>query len=89
MYVAPGNRRRGVARRLVAKALSFAQSGLRVRQVSLGVNAENAAALALYESMGFAAFGREPCFMLVDGIPQDEVQMVCVLPPGPVSAAFA
>ena len=53
----------------------------RVRQVSLGVNAENAAAIALYERMGFEPFGREPCFMLVDGIPQDEVQMVCMLQP--------
>jgi ribosomal protein S18 acetylase RimI-like enzyme len=83
MYVAPASRRHGVARRLVAKALSVAQSGLRVRQVSLGVNAGNAAALALYESMGFMAYGREPCFMLVDGVPQDEVQMVCVLQPAP------
>lgn len=81
MYVAPANRRQGVGRLLVAKALSFAQSGLRVRQVSLGVNAGNVAAIALYESMGFKAYGREPCFMLVDGVPQDEVQMVCVLQP--------
>ena len=79
MYVAPSTRRRGVGRQLIASALSFARSSLRVRQVSLGVNAENAAALALYEDMGFKAFGREPCFMLVDGVSQDEVQMVCVL----------
>lgn len=83
MYVAPTNRRRGVGRQLVAKALSFAQSGLRVRQVSLGVNAANAAAIALYASMGFEAYGREPCFMLVDGVAQDEVHMVCVLRPAP------
>jgi len=79
MYVAPANRKRGVGRELVAAALSFAQEDLRVRQVSLGVNAENEAAIALYEHMGFKAFGREPCFMLVEGIAQDEMQMVYML----------
>jgi len=83
MYVARESRRRGVGRQLVTKALAFAQSGLHVRQVSLGVNAANTAALALYERMGFKPYGREPCFMLVDGIAQDEVQMVCVLQPAP------
>ena len=83
MYVAPANRKRGVGRALVAEALAFAQTELRVRQVGLGVNAENVAAIALYEHMGFKAFGREPCFMLVDGIAQDELQMVCVISPTP------
>ena len=81
MYVAPAARQRGIGRRLVGAALSFAESQLRVRQVTLGVNAANPAAIALYERMGFKAFGREPCFMLVDGVPQDELQMVCFLPP--------
>lgn len=79
MYVAPAARKRGIGRELVAKALSFAATGLAVRQVTLGVNAANEAAIALYERMGFKAYGREPCFMLVDGVPQDEVQMVCFL----------
>ena len=64
---------------LVDRALSFAASDLRVRQVILGANARNEAAIALYERTGFKAFGREPCFMLVDGVPQDEIQMVCFL----------
>jgi ribosomal protein S18 acetylase RimI-like enzyme len=76
MYVAPAARNRGVGRELVTSALSFAATKLRVRQVTLGVNAENVAAIALYERMGFTSFGREPCFMLVDGVPQDELQMV-------------
>ncbi len=66
----------------MARALSFAVTDLRVRQVNLGANARNEAAIALYERMGFTAFGREPCFMLVDGMPQDEIQMVCFLPSG-------
>jgi ribosomal protein S18 acetylase RimI-like enzyme len=83
MYVTPNARKRGVGRQLVTKALSFALSQLGVRQVNLGVNATNEAAIALYEHMGFKAFGREPCFMLVDGLPQDEIQMVCILEAAP------
>jgi ribosomal protein S18 acetylase RimI-like enzyme len=83
MYVVPANRRRGVGRQLIAEALSFASSELRVRQVSLGVNAENKAAITLYGCMGFKSFGREPCFMLVDGLPHDEIQMVCMLHAAP------
>ena len=82
MYVAPPARKRGVGRQLMDSALSFALSDLKVRQVNLGANAANEAAIALYERMGFKAFGREPSFMLVDGVPQDEIQMVCFLPTG-------
>jgi putative membrane protein len=80
MYVTPANRKQGVGCQLVAEALSLARSQLNVRQVTLGVNAENGAAIALYARMGFKPFGREPAFMLVDGITQDEMQMVCMLP---------
>jgi ribosomal protein S18 acetylase RimI-like enzyme len=79
MYVAPKARKQGIGRLLVTNALAFAKLELQVRQVTLGVNAENGAAIALYERMGFKAFGREPCFMLVEGVPQDEIQMVCFL----------
>ena len=79
MYVAPASRKRGVGRQLVAEALALALSQLNVRQVTLGVNAQNGPAIALYEHMGFKPFGLEPAFMLVDGIAQDELQMVCML----------
>ena len=82
MYVASPARKQGVGSQLVASALSFALSELQVRQVILGVNAANEAAIALYQRMGFKVFGREPCFMLVDGVPQDELQMVCFLRAG-------
>ena len=79
LYVDPAHRRSGIGRQLIAEALSSALSEMRVRQVNLGVNARNGAALALYQAMGFAAFGREPCFMLVDGVAHDEIHMVRVL----------
>ena len=79
MYVAPERRRDGIGHRLLAQALSAARSDLRVRQVNLGVNARNEAAVALYAKMGFTEYGRELCFMVVDGIAHDEIHMVHVL----------
>lgn len=82
MYVAPEARGRGVGRQLVEEALrqAFALPG--IRQVNLGVHSENAPALALYVAAGFTSFGVERGGMLVDGVLQDEVHMVCVRPPG-------
>ena len=79
MYVASSARRSGVGRALVDHALAYAGTELRVRQVNLGVNAANAAAVRLYEALGFRQFGREPGFMLLDGRPHDEIHMVRVL----------
>jgi ribosomal protein S18 acetylase RimI-like enzyme len=79
MYVDPAHRRCGIGRQLLAEALSSARSELQVRQVNLGVNARNDVAIALYEAMGFTAWGRESCFMLVDGVAHDEIHMVRVL----------
>jgi ribosomal protein S18 acetylase RimI-like enzyme len=80
MYVRPESRRGGVGRRLVAEALrqGFALPG--IRQVLLGVNAANTPAQALYTAAGFTAFGLERGCMIVDGVLEDEVHMVCVRP---------
>jgi RimJ/RimL family protein N-acetyltransferase len=79
MYVEPTVRNLGVGYQLVAQALSHAANVLRVRQVCLGVNAQNVAAIALYKRLGFVQFGFEPGFMLLDGELHDEMHMVCVL----------
>lgn len=76
MYVAPDGRRQGVGRQLMQRALQHAQSMPGVRQVNLGVNAANFAAMALYESFGFRSFGLERRFMQIDGELHDEVHMV-------------
>ena len=78
-YVAPEARRRGLGRLLLEQTLARARAMPGLRQVNLGVNAGNVAARQLYESMGFVAFGLERGFMLVDGVPQDELNMVHVL----------
>lgn len=80
MYVAPQARRAGAGRRLVMAALAFAAGPLGVGRVTLCVNAKNAAAIALYASLGFEPFGVEPGSMLLDGELHDEMYMVCVLP---------
>lgn len=76
MYVAPEFRRRGVARALIARAVAHATESMQVRSIKLSVNARNAAAKALYQSMGFETYGTERGFMLVDGALHDEDLMM-------------
>jgi ribosomal protein S18 acetylase RimI-like enzyme len=58
MYVAPEARGLGVGRKLVQAVLEHAQG--KVEQVQLAVTAENPAARALYEAMGFEVYATEP-----------------------------
>ncbi|MES2760122.1 MAG: GNAT family N-acetyltransferase [Pseudomonadota bacterium] len=76
MYVAPAWRGKGVGRLLMERALAFADALPNLHQVTLAVTADNAAAVALYASMGFAVYGREPDALLVDGVLHDDLQMV-------------
>lgn len=79
MYVIPEGRGEGVGRRLVEEALAEARGMDGVRQVNLSVNARNAPALSLYVAAGFAAFGVERAYLVVDGEEHDEVHMACDL----------
>ena len=79
MYVAPEARKLGVGKALLQHALNHARDVMLVRQVNLGVNASNDAAIALYRSLGFEPFGIERGFMLLDGESHDEIHMVRVL----------
>ncbi len=76
MYVAPSARNSGAGRALVQAALARAASMPGVRQVNLGVNATNEAAIALYRGMGFTSFGVERGFLLLNGELHDEMHMV-------------
>lgn len=59
VFVYPRHRRKGVARLLVERILAqAAEAGLDA--VRLEVVAENRGAIALYESLGFKTYGREP-----------------------------
>ena len=79
MYVAPEMRGKGVARQLLSEALALARSVPGLLLVSLGVNAENAAAIALYESLGFESWGLDPDAMMVGEWLYDERYMCCRL----------
>ena len=59
--VAPGHRRRGLARWLLAFAIAKA-SRMGATRGLLEVRAGNADALALYESLGFRPIGRRPAY---------------------------
>lgn len=76
MFVAPAWRGKGLGMQLLEQALAFADAMPGLRQVTLTVTAGNAAAVTLYESMGFVVFGRAPDALLVDGVSHDDIQMV-------------
>jgi ribosomal protein S18 acetylase RimI-like enzyme len=78
VYVAPEGRKCGVGQMLGRAALDFAKARLGVRQVTLGVGADNAAAIALYRRLGFEPFGIEPGYLFVDGEYRDEMHMIHV-----------
>ena len=76
MYVAPEVRTQGVGSKILGHALQYATTVLGVRQVNLGVNTKNKAAVSLYRKLGFVQFGLERGFLLVSGKLHDEYQMV-------------
>jgi RimJ/RimL family protein N-acetyltransferase len=76
MYVAPEMRMQGTGSRIIGHALHYAATVLGTRQVNLGVNTKNTAAVALYKKLGFVEYGCERGFLLVGGVLHDEYQMV-------------
>ena len=77
VYVAPEARGGGVGAQIMNYALHHAAAVLRTRQVNLGVNTKNIAAVSLYKKLGFVEYGLERGYLLVGGVLQDEYQMVC------------
>ncbi|QVQ26212.1 GNAT family N-acetyltransferase [Achromobacter deleyi] len=79
MYVTPAQRGRGLGRLLMQAAIAHAQTMRGIRQVQLSVTANNAAAAALYASLGFAVYGHEPEALCVNGKLYDEALMALPL----------
>lgn len=75
VFCDPEFRGRGYGRAVVEAAIDTARGWPGVEAISLSVSAGTQAALALYKSLGFATWGREPDSMRVDGISFDEIHM--------------
>ena len=67
VYVIPEHRGKGIATALILAALEKAQLIAVLTIISLEVNAENQAAIKVYEACGFKAYGIEPKGLRVNG----------------------
>lgn len=67
MYVAPEARGRGVGRALMDALIAHARTLDGVERLTLGVEADNAPARALYHSLSFVTYGIEPQAYKLDG----------------------
>jgi ribosomal protein S18 acetylase RimI-like enzyme len=76
MYVAPSERGRGIARKLLAAAVGTAKKIRGLRQIRIEVVTSNAAAIALYERAGFVKYGEEEEALLISGKFYSEFLMV-------------
>ena len=74
VYVAPTHRGRGIARAMLERALGDLPA--RITHVTLGVEINNAPALALYRALGFEECGRDIGAFMQDGVLHDEIMMV-------------
>jgi len=77
MYVMPHARGRGIARSLMQAAMAHASARNGVTVIQLEVTHGNAAATALYESLGFQAYGIEPMAVRTPGGYRAKVHMWC------------
>ena len=79
VYVSPEVRGKGVGTQILQHALHYAATVQETRQVNLGVNTQNTAAVALYKKLGFVQYGLERAYLLLAGVVHDEYQIVCYL----------
>lgn len=79
VYVLPEARRKGLARALLTEALQKCRPLEGLEAVLLTVVSSNQSARALYESMGFAAYGQERAALKIGETTVDEDLMELVL----------
>ena len=79
MYVTPAARRARIGGAILDFLITHARSAMKVSVVHLAVEATNPAAIGLYESRGFGAWGVKPRAMMTAGTFQDEVHMSLLL----------
>lgn len=76
VYVTAKMRGQGLGRRMLTEVLQRAASMDGVEQIILAVAAPQAAAVALYRSLGFVSFGREPRALKIGDSYVDEEYMI-------------
>jgi len=79
MFVDPQAAGAGLGRALLERLIDDAQRVDGLRQLHLTVLATNTRAIALYRSLGFTEFAREPDAVDIDGRFVDELRMVRLL----------
>jgi ribosomal protein S18 acetylase RimI-like enzyme len=75
VYVRHSHRGRGLARRLIEAVIALARRADGIMLLNLTAYADNQRAIALYESLGFVVYGREPAAICVDGTLHDDLHM--------------
>lgn len=79
VHTHPHWRGKGLSKALIRLAIDHCRSFPDIRQVHISVNAENAAALAVYTGAGFVAWGREPRALMTESGFHDEIHMAMLL----------
>jgi len=79
VYVTPTKRGTGIGRKLLQMILERVEQNESVEQILISYSTTQAAAGALYRSLGFEPFGREPRALKVGGKFLDEEYMVLLL----------
>jgi GNAT superfamily N-acetyltransferase len=75
VFVKESHRGQGLARRLLEAVIALARRADGILLLNLTAYADNRRAIALYESLGFVIYGREPAAICVDGLLHDDVHM--------------
>jgi ribosomal protein S18 acetylase RimI-like enzyme len=75
VFVKESHRGQGLARRLLEAVIALARRADGILLLNLTAYADNRRAIALYESLGFVIYGREPAAICVDGMLHDDVHM--------------
>lgn len=75
VFVKDSHRGQGLARRLLEAVIALARRADGILLLNLTAYADNRRAIALYESLGFVIYGREPAAICVDGLLHDDVHL--------------
>jgi len=76
MFTHPSARRQGLGRSVLSELIRLARTWPGVSNLQLSVSDRSAQALALYESLGFAAWGREPDALRIGDGSAAEIHMI-------------